>query len=133
MIVTYDPFLVLLSVLIAICGGYTCFHMMDRLTRLYGASWKSTILAAAFAIGGGIWSMHFVGMLAMNMPDSVSYSLQETLLSALIAIGVTAIALYLVTFRKATAPDGTQRYSAWCWNQRHALRGYGGDPGELYR
>lgn len=103
MIVTYDPLLVLLSVLIAICGGYTCFHMMDRLTRLYGASWKSTILAAAFAIGGGIWSMHFVGMLAMNMPDSVSYSLQETLLSALIAIGVTAIALYLVTFRKATA------------------------------
>ena len=103
MIVTYDPFLVLLSVLIAICGGYTCFHLMDRLTRLYGASWKSTILAAALAIGGGIWSMHFVAMLAMNMPDTVSYNLQETLLSALIAIGVTAIALYLVTFRKATA------------------------------
>ena len=103
MIVTYDPLLVLLSVLIAICGGYTCFHLMDRLTRLYGASWKSTILAAALAIGGGIWSMHFVAMLAMNMPDTVSYNLQETLLSALIAIGVTAIALYLVTFRKATA------------------------------
>ena len=103
MIVTYDPLLVLLSVLIAICGGYTCFHLMDRLTRLYGASWKSTILAAALAIGGGIWSMHFVAMLAMNMPDTISYNLQETLLSALIAIGVTAIALYLVTFRKATA------------------------------
>ncbi len=89
--------------LIAICGGYTCFHMTDRLTRLHGASWKSTILAAAVAIGGGIWSMHFVGMLAMDMPISIGYDLQGTLLSALIAIGVTAVALYLVTFRATTA------------------------------
>ncbi len=102
MIMTYDPVLVALSVLIAICGAYTCFHLMDRLTRLYGGSWKSTILAAALAIGGGIWSMHFVAMLAMNLPGTVSYNLQQTLLSALIAIGVTAIALYLVTFRMAT-------------------------------
>lgn len=103
MIMSYDPLLVILSVLIAICGGYTCFHMVDRLTRLSGASWKSTILAASLAIGGGIWSMHFVGMLAMKLPSAISYSLQETLLSALIAIGITAVALYLVTYAKASA------------------------------
>ena len=99
----YDLLLVMLSVLIAICGGYTCFHMMDRLTRLSGASWKSTVLAAAVAIGGGIWSMHFVGMLAMHMPVAISYDLQGTLLSALIAVGVTAVALYVVTVGRVTA------------------------------
>jgi len=103
MIAQYDPLLVVLSVLIAVCGGYTCFHMMDRLTRLSGASWKSTVLAAAVAIGGGIWSMHFVGMLAMPMPVAISYDLQGTLLSALIAVGVTAVALYVVTVRRVTA------------------------------
>lgn len=102
MIVTYDPTLVALSILIAVCGGYTCFHLMDRLTRLYGADWKKTLVAASIAIGGGIWSMHFVGMLALHLPVTIGYDLQQTLLSALIAIGVTAVALYLVTLRKVT-------------------------------
>lgn len=102
MIVTYDPVLVVLSILIAVCGGYTCFHLMDRLTRLYETAWKTTLVAASIAIGGGIWAMHFVGMLALHLPVTIGYDLQKTLLSAMIAIGVTAIALYLVTFGKVT-------------------------------
>jgi len=102
MIVTYDPLLVLLSILIAISGGYTCFHLMERLTQLYGTVWKFTLVAASVAIGGGIWSMHFVGMLALHLPVTISYDLNGTLLSAMIAFGVTAVALYLVTFGKVT-------------------------------
>ena len=111
MIVTYDPMLVALSILIAISGGYTCFHLMERLTQLYGTVWKTTLVAASVAIGGGIWSMHFVGMLALHLPVTISYDLNGTLLSAMIAFGVTAIALYLVTFgavsNTMTAISGT--------------------------
>lgn len=102
LIITYDPSLVALSILIAVSGGYTCFHLMDRLTRLYGTAWKMTLLTASVAIGGGIWAMHFVGMLALHLPVTIGYDLQQTLLSASIAIGVTAVALYLVTLRKVT-------------------------------
>ncbi|NVK17838.1 MAG: LytTR family transcriptional regulator DNA-binding domain-containing protein [Methylocystaceae bacterium] len=102
MIVEYDPMLVSLSILIAISAAYTCFHLVDRLSVAHSLTWKLTLVAASFSIGGGIWATHFVGMLAFQLPINVAYDFQETLLSALIAIAFTAFALYLVTFRIPT-------------------------------
>lgn len=102
MIVEYDPLLVGLSILIAISAAYTCFHLVDRLTVAHSLTWKLTLVAAAVSIGGGIWATHFVGMLAFQLPISVSYDFQATLLSALVAIACTAFALYLATFKTPT-------------------------------
>ena len=92
--VSYDPLLIVLSVIIAVFGAYTCFQMGARLALMHGA-WRRTLLAgAAVAMGGGIWSMHFVGMLALNLPVIINYDALLTLVSALVSILMTGIALF---------------------------------------
>ncbi len=100
--VTWDPLLVVLSVVIAIFGAYTCFQMGARLPTVHGL-WRRTLLAgAAVAMGGGIWSMHFVGMLALNLPVIVDYDALLTLLSALVSILMTGIALFFASIGART-------------------------------
>ncbi len=92
--VSYDPLLIVLSVIIAVFGAYTCFQMGARLSVMHGV-WRRTLLAgAAVAMGGGIWSMHFVGMLALNLPVIINYDALLTLVSALVSILMTGIALF---------------------------------------
>jgi NO-binding membrane sensor protein with MHYT domain len=55
------------------------------------------------AMGGGIWSMHFIGMLAFVMPISVTYDLGLTLLSLVVAIGVTGFGFFMIGTHRATA------------------------------
>ena len=91
---SYDPLLIVLSVIIAVFGAYTCFQMGARLAVMHGA-WRRTLLAgAAVAMGGGIWSMHFVGMLALTLPVIINYDALLTLVSALVSILMTGIALF---------------------------------------
>src|SRR5260370_9869004 len=54
-------------------------------------------------MGGGIWSMHFIAMLAFFMPMPVSYDFGLTLLSLVVAIGVTAVGFFMIGARQATA------------------------------
>ncbi len=92
--VSYDPLLIGLSVVIAVFGAYTCFQMGARLSAAQGL-WRRALLGgAAVAMGGGIWSMHFVGMLALNLPVIVNYDALLTLISALVSILMTGIALF---------------------------------------
>ena len=66
-------------------------------------SWRRTLLAgAAVAMGGGIWSMHFVGMLALELPVIVNYDALLTLVSALVSILMTGIALYFASIGDRT-------------------------------
>lgn len=95
--VTYDMTLVALSVVIAACAAYTCFHLASRMDSTGGAARKGLLAAAAVTMGGGIWSMHFVAMLALRLPVAVGYDLLLTLISALTAILVTGAALLVVT------------------------------------
>src|SRR4051794_38071204 len=53
-------------------------------------------------MGTGIWSMHFVGMLAFSLPIAMAYHVTTTLLSMLIAVVVSAFALYVISRRKLT-------------------------------
>ena len=100
--VSWDPLLIALSVVIAIFGAYTCFQMGARLSVVHGL-WRRTLLAgAAVAMGGGIWSMHFVGMLALNLPVIVNYDALLTLVSALVSILMTGIALYFASIGDRT-------------------------------
>ena len=96
--VAYDPMLVLASVLVAIMAAFTGLRLVSGLSQLAPAKRRPRIAQAAIALGGGIWSMHFVAMLAMRLPVAVSYDALPTLASVLIAILVTGIGLIVLHF-----------------------------------
>ncbi len=102
MIATYDPLLVALSVVIAILGSYTGLRLARRLVPKSGSARKALLTGAAVVIGCGIWSMHFIGMLAMQLPVTVSYDVLLTLISALVAILVTGLGLFLASYGELT-------------------------------
>jgi len=98
--VAYDPALVALSVVTAMVASYCCFRLADR---IHGVRGKVLLAAAAVAMGGGIWSMHFIGMLAASLPIQVRYDGLLTLVSALVSILMTGIALFLASAGTASA------------------------------
>ncbi|SDN20383.1 PAS domain S-box-containing protein [Methylobacterium phyllostachyos] len=95
----YNPALVALSIGLAIFASYTALDLAARIrVQSSGPRWP-WIGGSALAMGGGIWSMHFVGMLALDMGLSAAYDVGLTLLSLLIAVGVTGIAFAWVAYR----------------------------------
>lgn len=100
--VEYDPVLVVTSILVAIMASFTALRLTTGLNALEPAARKPIIAQAAIALGGGIWSMHFVGMLAVELPIGITYDALPTLLSALLAILVTGIGLMLLHFGTRT-------------------------------
>jgi NO-binding membrane sensor protein with MHYT domain len=97
MIFTYDPILVLFSVIVAIFGAYTCFDLVIRIRKSEKGVDKALLTGAAFAIGGSIWSMHFVAMLAVKLPIVIRYDVLMTLISGLVSVLMTAVALLIVS------------------------------------
>ena len=100
----YDPMLVTLSVAIAVFASYTALDLGSRARAALGLRW-AWIAGAAVAMGGGIWSMHFVGMLAFEMGMPAAYHLGLTATSLLIAVGVTGAAFAWVGRQGASAPS----------------------------
>ena len=97
MLFTYDPVLVFCSVIVAIFGAFTCFDLVIRIRKNQQVINKALLIGAAFAIGGSIWSMHFIAMLAMNLPIVIRYDLLMTLISGLVSVLMTAVALLIVS------------------------------------
>ncbi len=79
---TYNPWLVAISLLVAVMASYTALAMAGRTVTApgKGAAWWWR-LGGGFAMGLGIWSMHFIGMLAFDLPIPLGYDLPITLLS----------------------------------------------------
>ncbi len=96
---TYQPGLILLSLAVIFCAGFTALTLADRMKASSGQIRFGWMLGAAIALGGGIWSMHFVAMLAFELPMPVRYSASLTVLSILVAILVVAVGLTLVAYR----------------------------------
>src|SRR5688572_15677709 len=94
MIVSYDTPLVFLSIFVAIIGSYTGLLLLTPRGVFANASYKLKIVAGAAAIGSSIWSMHFIGMLAVGLPTPVEYESLVTTISAFIAIMLTGLGLY---------------------------------------
>jgi diguanylate cyclase (GGDEF)-like protein len=90
---SYDDVLVFVSLLVAILASYTALDMAGRVAIAKGRAAWWWLAGGAFAMGFGIWSMHFVGMLAFSLPISIGYDLPITVLSLAIAIAVSAFAL----------------------------------------
>src|SRR4051812_50116708 len=90
----HDPYLVALSVVIAILGGYTGFGLTARIRGTPDASHRLLLAGAAFFLAIGIWTMHFVGMLAAPLPAGTVYLVLPTVISFLICILVVGILLF---------------------------------------
>jgi two-component system sensor histidine kinase/response regulator len=97
---SYDYRLVALSVLISVLASYAALDLAGRVTSSQGA-WRTLWLnGGAMAMGIGIWSMHYVGMLAFHLPLPVQYDWPTVLLSMSVAIFASAIALFVVSRTK---------------------------------
>jgi len=94
---TYSQSLVVFSLLVAILASYTALDMAGRLATTEGRVARWWLAGGATAMGLGIWSMHFVGMLAFNLPIPIGYDLAVTLYSLAVSVGASAYALWLVS------------------------------------
>jgi len=94
---SYDPGLVILSFIIAIVTSYTALDLAGRVTAACGQPRLWWLLGGAFAMGTGIWSMHFIGMLAFSLPIPVYYDVPTVVASHLAAMFASIIALHVVS------------------------------------
>ena len=99
---SYDRLVVILSVLIAVLASFAALDLAERVTAARGAIRLAWLIGGATAMGIGIWSMHFTGMLAFRLPVPVLYDWPTVLLSLLAAIVSSAVALFAVS-RKTLA------------------------------
>ena len=90
------------GLLVALVAGFTGLSLTKDLSSKSFSQRKVAVALASFALGGGIWSMHFVAMLGLQMPMLFYYDAAITLVSALIAILLVAVALGLLHFANRT-------------------------------
>jgi len=94
---SYDPFAVAQSVVIAVAASFAALDLAGRITAARGRARQWWGASGAVAMGIGIWSMHFTGMVAFRLPIPVGYYWPTVLLSLLIAIVASGLALYVVS------------------------------------
>src|SRR5882724_11028938 len=97
---SYNYALVALSVLIAMFASYAALDLAGRVTAASGWTRAVWLLGGAGAMGIGIWSMHYIGMLAFILPIPVAYHWPTVLLSLLAAILASVVALGVVSRQK---------------------------------
>jgi NO-binding membrane sensor protein with MHYT domain len=97
---TYDAWLVATSILIAILAAFVALSVSARIVgaRSQRSRW-AWASAGAISMGGGIWAMHFIGMLAFDLPCGVSYDPLGTVLSMIPGTFASGVALYVISLR----------------------------------
>jgi NO-binding membrane sensor protein with MHYT domain len=95
--VAHQPWLVALSLVVAIQGAYVGLGLAVQIREAMGARRRLLLAGAALSLGVAIWSMHFVGMLAARLPFPVDYLVLPTLLSFLICVIVVGIGVFTAT------------------------------------
>ena len=94
---SYSPSLVVISLFVAILASYTALDLAGRLATARGRAVYVWMTGGALAMGVGVWSMHFIGMLALRLPFALGFELGITALSLLIAVLSSGFALWLVS------------------------------------
>ena len=95
---SHNGLLVAISIALAVFGSYTALDLAGRVRASLGWARSAWLGTAALAMGGGIWAMHFVAMLAFSLPGmKADYDLSLTILSLLLPIVVTGIAFAVMT------------------------------------
>lgn len=99
---TYNGWLVLASLLIAIFSSYTALNLAGRMSVHSGIASRWWMTGGSVAMGTGIWSMHFLGMLALNLQIPMAYDPLITSFSLVIAMASSAFALSIVSLKRLT-------------------------------
>ncbi|MEN5300875.1 EAL domain-containing protein [Pseudomonas sp. TWI628] len=94
---SYSSALVLISLCVAILASYTALDLTGRITTAKGRAVHLWMGGGALAMGIGVWSMHFIGMLAFSLPVALGYDIALTAFSLLIAVLSSGFALWLVS------------------------------------
>ncbi len=96
----YNLVLVGLSFLIAVAASYTALELARRVSNTEGNSATVWLATGSVSMGIGIWTMHFVGMLAFSLPMKFSYDIAITVLSLGVGILASAFAIYIASRKK---------------------------------
>ncbi|WP_338493628.1 EAL domain-containing protein [Pseudomonas trivialis] len=94
---SYSPALIAISLCVAILASYTALDLTGRIATARGSAIYLWIAGGALAMGVGVWSMHFIGMLALRLPFALGFDVGITALSLLIAVLSSGFALWLVS------------------------------------
>ncbi|HDS1679475.1 TPA: EAL domain-containing protein [Pseudomonas putida] len=94
---SYSSALVLISLCVAILASYTALDLTGRIATAKGRAVHLWMGGGALAMGIGVWSMHFIGMLAFSLPIALGYDIGLTVLSLVIAVLSSGFALWLVS------------------------------------
>jgi NO-binding membrane sensor protein with MHYT domain/GAF domain-containing protein len=98
----HDPWLVALSVAIAILASYTALDLASQVAAARGRARVTWLLGGAVAMGTGIWSMHFVAMLAFQLPIPVKYDVLLVTVSWLAAVVASCLSLALISRQRVS-------------------------------
>ncbi|MBC8078000.1 MAG: response regulator [Chloroflexales bacterium] len=96
---TYDLRLVALSYFVAVLASYAALDLAGRVTATRGHGRRLWLIGGAAAMGLGIWTMHFIGMLALNLAMPMNYNIPLVVVSLLIAIAASGFALFVASRR----------------------------------
>src|SRR3954469_23941550 len=102
---SYQFAYVALSFVISVLGSFVALTAATRVRQRNGSISLVNTVSAGLALGGiGVWSMHFIGMVALKLDLASGYSMVETLVSLVAAIAATALALGFVARRPDHLP-----------------------------
>ena len=101
---SFDPTVVVLSYLTAVFASYVALDLAPRVRTPDRAAARAWWLAGSLSMGTGVWAMHFVGMMALQLPFSVGYEADTTFISWLAAVAVSLIALRVAAQDGLTLP-----------------------------
>src|SRR5688572_19229379 len=104
LVANYDPWLVAVSIIVAVLASYAALDLSARISAA-GRGWGRTgwVIGGAIAMGCGIWSMHFIAMLALRLAVPIRYDVALTALSLVVAIVAAGLALVLAN-RRSMSP-----------------------------
>ncbi|WP_413699524.1 MHYT domain-containing protein [Psychromonas sp. KJ10-10] len=94
---SYNPWLVIVSILIAILASFMGFQVAHQAQYASPQRKNIFLLVGSVALGGGVWSMHFIGMLALVLCTTISYRVDITLLSFFPSLVASWVALRLIS------------------------------------
>ena len=101
--VAHEPWLVVLSLAVAIQGAYVGLSLAVQVRESVGLRRRLLLAAAAISLAVATWSMHFVAMLAVRLPFAIDYLVFPTLLSFLVCVIVVGAAVFAVSAGPPTA------------------------------
>jgi diguanylate cyclase len=103
MAVSYNGWLVALSIALAALDAYVAFSVVGRIARSRGLATLLWTTFGALAMGSGVWAMHFIGMLALQVPVALGYDSQQTAVSSVPVVLATGATLWLLARRASPA------------------------------